>query len=131
MIALDTNVLVRFVVADDAAQATRARALVDGATERGEVLFVSDVVMCELAWVLVAGYRFSRAVVAQTLRRLLAARVLAFRDSAALVRAVDAFTARKGDFADYVILAHARGAGCTAVATFDQALLKEEPFTRP
>ena len=87
--------------------------------------------MCELVWVLLAGYRFSRAVVAQTLRRLLTARVLAFRDSAALVRAVDAFAAGRGDFADYVILAHARDAGCTAVATFDQALLKEEPFTRP
>jgi predicted nucleic-acid-binding protein len=44
VIALDTNVLVRFVVADDAEQAARAKTLVAKATADGEKLFVSDFV---------------------------------------------------------------------------------------
>ena len=131
MIALDTNVLVRFVVADDAEQAARAKALVARATADGEQLFVSDLVLCEFVWVLESAYRFPRGVVVRTLERLLAARALAFRDSAALARSVEAFSRGKGDFADYVILAHAREAGCDAVATFDRVLLKEERFVRP
>ncbi len=131
MIALDTNVLVRFVVADDAQQGERARALIAKAVAREEKLFVSDLVLCELVWVLESAYRFSRPVVARTLVRILAARALAFRDSAALARSVEAFSRGKGDFADYVVLAHARDAGCESVATFDRALLKEDGFVHP
>ncbi len=131
MTGLDTNVLVRFVVADDPAQAARARALVVRADESGEALFVSDVVLCEFVWVLQTAYRFARPIVVQTLRRLLAARALAFRDSAALARAVEAFAGGKGDFADYVILVHAREAGCDRVATFDRALPREGQFVAP
>lgn len=131
MIALDTNVLVRFVVADDAQQSARARALVERAESEGEALFVSDVVLCELVWVLQAAYRFPRAVVVQTLRRMLQARVLAFRDSTALGRATDAYASGKGDFADYVVREHARAAGCEKVVTFDAALLREPSFERP
>ncbi|HEY6004036.1 MAG TPA: type II toxin-antitoxin system VapC family toxin [Anaeromyxobacter sp.] len=131
MIALDTNVLVRFVVADDPEQAARAKALVAKATAEGEKLFVSDLVLSEFVWVLESAYRFPRGTVVQTLERLLTASVLAFRDSAALARSVEAFSRGKGDFADYVILAHAREAGCDAVATFDRALLREGHFVRP
>ena len=131
MIALDTNVLVRFVVADDPEQAARAKGLVAKATAEGETLFVSDLVLCELVWVLESAYRFPRGTVVRTLERLLAASVLAFRDSGALARSVEAFSRGKGDLADYVVLAHAREAGCEAVATFDRALLREAHFVRP
>lgn len=131
MTGLDTNVLVRFVVADDPEQADRAKALVARAAASGESLFVSDVVLCEFVWVLQAAYRFGRTVVVDTLRRLLGARALAFRDSVSLTGAVEAFAAGRGDFADYVILGHARQAGCEAIATFDRALLREDHFVRP
>jgi predicted nucleic-acid-binding protein len=78
-----------------------------------------------------ASYRFPRDVVAATLVRLLSARALAFRDSAVLARALDAFSSGKGDFADYVVAAHAREAGCAEVATFDRVLLRERGFVRP
>jgi len=37
----------------------------------------------------------------------------------------------KGDFADYVIREHGLVAGCTTVAKFDQALLKEPGYRSP
>jgi len=61
MIALDTNVLVRFLVEDDKAQSARAARLVARAVSEDQPLFVSDVVMCETVWVLLAEGRGRRA----------------------------------------------------------------------
>jgi predicted nucleic-acid-binding protein len=131
MLALDTNVLVRFLVEDDEAQSARAAKLVSRAIRDGEQLFVADVVLCEVVWVLRASYRFGRAEIAAVLQRLLKAAHLTFSDSDPLKRAADAFVRGKGDFADYVIREQARAAGCERVATFDRALLKEEHFAAP
>jgi predicted nucleic-acid-binding protein len=66
-----------------------------------------------------------------TLERLVQARQLVFADAESVRRATEAFAAGSGDFADYLIREHARGAGCTAVATFDRALHKEKLFVAP
>jgi len=131
MIALDTNVLVRFLVEDDAAQTAKATALIERTVSDGATLFISDVVLCETVWVLTARYGFSRAEVAAVLRRLLDAEHLSFATPAQHSRALAAFSAGKGDFADYVIREHGLAAGCSAVATFDQALLKETGYQSP
>lgn len=57
MHALDTNVLVRFLVRDDEAQYVAARACLQAAVTRAEPLFVPDPVLCELVWVLDRTYR--------------------------------------------------------------------------
>lgn len=131
MIALDTNVLVRFLVADDKAQSARAARLIGRAVARDETLFVSDIVLCETVWVLFSAYGLSRSAVVDLLGQLLKASHLGFRDVDSLLRALDGFGAGKGDFADYVIQEQARVAGCSGVATFDRALLKEKGFVAP
>ncbi len=128
MIALDTNVLVRFLVEDDAAQLARARRLLQKAVDSNSVCCVSDVVMCELVWVLERSYKVRRAEIRQVLSRLLRAGNLAFSSSERLVRALEAYEAGSGDFADYLIREHARASGCEAVATFDSDLPKEPGF---
>ena len=131
MIALDTNVLVRFLVEDDEGQSEAAAALIERTIAAEEVLFVSDVVLCELVWVLTGSYRISRNDSAKTMRDLLRATHLTFAEPDQLVRALSAFEKSKGDFADYLIREHARSAGCDAVATFDRALLRERGFAVP
>ena len=131
MIALDTNVLVRFLVVDDKAQSAKAARLVERAVARNETLFVSDIVLCETVWVLLSAYQVSRAEVGQVLGELLRATHLGFRDADELLRALEAFGGGKGDFADCLIQEHARSAGCAEVATFDRALLREKGFTSP
>lgn len=130
-VALDTNVLVRFLVEDDAKQTADAAALIESAITADETLFVSDVVMCETVWVLSSVYQFARSEIAATLATLLRASHLAFRTTDLLVRAVEAFAQGRGDFADYVIRESAMEAGCEAVATFDRALLGERGFRAP
>jgi len=128
---LDTNVLVRLLVEHDGEQSRKAAALFRRAAERGDRLFVSDIVVCEMAWVLGAVYGFQPAEVSAAIRGLLDASELAFRDATALERALDACEASRGDLADFVIRELAVAAGCTAVATFDKALLKQPGFVSP
>ncbi|MBA3259840.1 MAG: type II toxin-antitoxin system VapC family toxin [Gemmatimonadales bacterium] len=131
MIALDTNVLVRFIVEDDARQTAAAAKLIDQAVAADRPLFISGIVLCEFVWVLGGSYRVPRAEIARVLRELLRARHLAFDAPDQLVRALDAFLHGKGDFADYLIREQGRAAGCDTVATFDRALLKERGFMAP
>jgi predicted nucleic-acid-binding protein len=131
MIALDTNVLVRFLVDDDKAQSARAARFVAKAIATDEPLFVSDVVMCETVWVLVVAYQVPRREIGETLGRLLMAAHLRYDNVDRLSRALEAFLTGKGDFADYLIREEARGAGCDQVATFDRVLLKERAFVAP
>lgn len=131
MIALDTNVLVRFLVEDDEAQSAAAAALIVEALSAGEGLYVSDIVLCETVWVLTAAYRVKRTEVIPTLRDLLRAKQLVFSTPDLASRALDAFARGRGDFADYLIREHAREAGCNVVATFDRALLGDTGFIDP
>lgn len=131
MIGLDTNVVVRFLVADDPRQAERARALVARSVAAGEALFIPDIVWCETVWVLESAYGLPRREIAAALRRLLGARGVAVRSFDRLGAALDAYEQRRGDFADYLIREEARAEGCEAVATFDRALLRDEGFVAP
>jgi len=128
VIALDTNVLVRYLVKDDATQTALAAELIDRVIAADESLFVSDIVVCETVWVLRVSYRVGRSEVAALLRQLFRARHLLFRAVDQLSRALEAYAAGKGDFADYVIREHARAADCESVATFDTVLVRERGF---
>ncbi len=116
MIAIDTNVLVRLVVADDPEQARRARKLVEG----NEVV-VATTVLLESEWVLRSGYGFDRVDVSLAFRRFLGLPNVAADAPAAIAAALDAYDAGL-DFADALHLATVPKA--EAFFTFDRRLVK-------
>jgi len=61
MIALDTNVLIRFLVRDDEEQFERAERLIRRAARAGEPVFISLLVLLETEWVLRSRYKLSKA----------------------------------------------------------------------
>ncbi|MEP6834418.1 MAG: type II toxin-antitoxin system VapC family toxin [Gemmatimonas sp.] len=128
MIALDTKALVRALVDDDPKQAALAIALISRGMANGETFFVSDIVICEVVWVLSVSYKIDRTRIASLLRDLLRASHLQFRARDELFRALNAFGIGKGDFSDYLIREHASSAGADTVATFDKVLLREAGF---
>jgi predicted nucleic-acid-binding protein len=128
MIALDTNVLVRFLVKDDRRQATRARSFLTAAIANNQQLYVSDIVACDLVWVLDSAYGFERTDIVAVLRRLLHAGHLTFGSTDRITQAVDAYATGRGDFADYLVRAEAMDAGCDTVVTFDKTLHREPNF---
>jgi predicted nucleic-acid-binding protein len=78
MLGLDTNVLVRFLVCDDAAQYDCARKLIKREVDRGQQVFVSLMVLLELEWVLRSRYAFSKAEILEVMSRLLDAAEICF-----------------------------------------------------
>ena len=131
MIGLDTNVLVRYLVEDDAPQSEAASGFLEDALEAGEMLFVPTIVTCELVWVLDVAYGFSRREIAGVLAELFRARQVEVERGDLQRRALDAYRAGAGDFADYVIHESCATAGCDLVATFDRDLLGERGFGAP
>jgi predicted nucleic-acid-binding protein len=129
--ALDTNVLVRIAVADDPGQTDQAVRLLERARASSEPLYVPDIVLCELAWVLRASYGFDRAGIFASMAALTEVDQLIFRDADAVSDALAAHARGDGDFADHLIAATARAAGCEAVATFDRTLQKLPGFVAP
>ncbi len=131
MIALDTNVLVRFLVKDDEDQHRRAVALLREGLADGETFFVPDVVLAEVVWVLSARYRFIRTEISVAMGSLLSAEGLDFESAERCYRALARFDAGRGGFADYLISERATDAGCEVTATFDRMLLREPGFLAP
>ena len=66
-VSADTNVLLRAIVADDEAQATRAVALLESA----DMVAVSLQALCELVWVLRSRYEVAKPDIAAAIRTLL------------------------------------------------------------
>lgn len=130
MIGVDTNLLVRFLVEDDAHQSKRAGQLFRRALAKGERLFISDVVLCEVVWVLEGAYRVPRGEIAALLLDLARAKQVQLGDADIVHRALTAFQAGKGDFAAYVIRERALEAGCSALATFEKKLWAEAGFEK-
>lgn len=114
MRAIDTNVIVRFLTADDAAQAAAARRII----EEGDV-FISSTVILETEWVLRSGYGFSAKAIEAALCGLAGLPGVTVEDPPVLAAALDGM-AQGMDFADALHLAKAEG--CSAFLTFDRKL---------
>jgi predicted nucleic-acid-binding protein len=120
VIALDTNVLVRYLVRDDPRQTRAATRVVETSCTVETPGLVTLVVLCELVWVLERGYRYSRVQIAALVRGLLAADDLSIERSELAWQALNAFEEGPADFADYVIGGIGREAGAEATVTFDR-----------
>lgn len=124
MAALDTNVLVRFLVQDDAAQLALARRLIRNTLSAGESLFVPVTVALELEWVLRSSFRFGKPAVVQTLSQLLSTLELRFEAEGALEVALKQYSEGTADFSDCLHAALAGQAGELPLWTFDKAASK-------
>lgn len=118
MIALDANVLVRYLVQDDPEQSDLASALIDGLSE-AEPGYLSLVAVVETYRVLRTAYRVPAAQCADLLDGLLDAREIRI-DQAAIVRSSVRASRAGLDFADAVIAELGRSAGCDYTVTFDE-----------
>jgi predicted nucleic-acid-binding protein len=121
---LDTNVLVRYLVRDDPAQAARA----DRELERDERFFVNAVVLCELVWVLETVYGFGRDEVGLALDRILATAQFEIEDKDLALAALQDLRRTATDFADCLIGRRNRNRGATDTATFDKTLKDVDGF---
>lgn len=116
MHAVDTNVVVRYVTRDDARQAARAAALIDG-----EAVFVATTVVLETEWILRALYRQTPGEIVAALRTLAGQPTVTF-ENPTLVGSALAWAEQGMDLADALHLASSQH--CDAFVTFDRSLAK-------
>jgi predicted nucleic-acid-binding protein len=114
-LAVDTNVLVRYLAWDDVGQARNATVQIESADE----IFISTIVLCETVWVLRRAYRYSSDEILEALSDVIHSRNVEVDRPAA--EAGLRMLARGGDFADGVIEFEAIRSDCDRIATFDQA----------
>ncbi len=124
MAALDTNVLVRYIVQDDAAQLAAAKRLISRCVSQGLTLFVPVTVVLELEWVLRSGFGFAKSEVLLTLSSLLSAAELSFESERALEVALQLFRKNSADFADCLHVALVTQANEQPLWTFDKSAAK-------
>ena len=115
MLAVDPNVVVRYLANDHPEQAARARELVDGSE-----VWLAVTVVLETAWVLRSTYRLNPAQVSASLRSFVGLPTVSLEDPARVAQAPD-WLEQGLDLADAPHLAAALE--CDAMITFDAALI--------
>ncbi|WP_395821481.1 PIN domain-containing protein [Devosia sp.] len=117
MIGLDTNIIVRLITRDDPAQTEAADRILDHAGDEG--LFISLVVLAELAWVLRKAYGFSPGVVLDSVEKVLAGREFAIERRALAEEALARARKAGCGYADALIDLVGQQAGAGKTLTFD------------
>lgn len=117
-LAIDTNILVRFLTRDHPAQAGAAQAIL----EEAELVALTLPALCELAWVLTSRYKSPRPDIARSIRTLIAASNVQVNRSAvdAGLRHLDG----GGDFADGIIAHEGWRLGADEFASFDREAVR-------
>ena len=124
MPALDTNVLVRYLVEDDAVQVATARRFIRRCVTEGQALFIPVTVSLELEWVLRSNFGFGKDAVVQTLSDLLTSTELSFESERALEVALLLYKEGSADYSDCLHIALAVEAGEQPLWTFDKVASK-------
>lgn len=124
MKAIDTNILLRFVIRDDDNQFARASSFLHSRTP-ADPAFVSLIVLVEFVWTLRQRYGYDRSAIRTLVTTLLEVREIAFEDEDELSAIVA--DADRGDLADHLISYAARRAGCSSTVTFDVRASKAIP----
>ena len=124
MIGVDTNVLIRYVAQDDAVQSPIADATI-GSLTANDPGWVGIATVLEFVWVMMSTKRVGRIAVATTLDKLLMLDSIAVEQPEVVASAVRQFRAGRADFADCLIAASARAAGCSRTVTFDRVAARD------
>lgn len=125
MIGLDTNVIVRYLTKDDETQWQQSTQVI----QSGEQCFISNIVLCEIAWVLKGHpYKYSKSEILSALEAMLQTAAFEFENRSVAYQALQQTKEGRADFPDYLIGAIARRVGCSETVTFDRKLEGETGF---
>jgi len=120
MKAIDTNILIRFLVKDDEQQAEIVYRLFKKTESSKEALFVPIAVVLETVWVLESVYNIPRQEILDSINELLLMPILEFEAQSAILSFISSAKETKIDLSDILIAHAAKFAGCECMLTFDR-----------
>jgi predicted nucleic-acid-binding protein len=121
---LDTNILVRFFAKDDPTQTPKARAVFSSLSP-SEPGWVGVATILELVWVMTSKIGVGRDLVAQILAELLTRETIVVEQAETIEKALLRYRRGRADFADCLIAASAKAAGCSRTVTFDRIAARD------
>lgn len=130
MKAVDTNVLVRFLVQDDEAQSKIVNALLAEAELSKQSLFVSSLVVLEMIWVLQSSYQVPREAILLSIDELLSMSALVFQEPSVVRDFIAQAQNNSFDLSDLLIGQTAAVVVCETTLTFDKKAAKSALFTK-
>ena len=128
MKAVDTNILVRFLVGDDPVQSEKVKTFLQNAEKRGLVLFISIPVLLETIWVLESSYCCPRSEILNAIEQLILMPIFRFEAPERVKDMIQQARENKMELADLLIGLTARDAGCDVSLTFDKDASKSSLF---
>lgn len=130
MIAIDTNVLVRYIMQDDAAQAALATRLIEGQCDEKNPALINHLVLCETLWVLQRTYKYTCSECVPLLKQILITDCFEIPQSALVWKAIYDYDAGNADFSDYLISHTNQSLGANVTFTFDKKAAKHKHCER-
>jgi predicted nucleic-acid-binding protein len=124
VIALDTNVLVRYLTEDDPGQTQLANDVLDNLSPE-EPGWISVVVLAELVWSLRRTYKLSKDQVVRIVSDLVASKDVVIDEIQKVERALSLHRACRAGFADCLLAVSAAVAGCSKTVTFDKIAARD------
>ena len=115
---IDTNGLIRHLTGDPPEQAARATAFLAGADE----LFLADLILAEMVYVLESFYEVARHEVATLARSVVTFPAIRTQDEHLLLRSLDIYETHRIDYAESYLAACAERAGVHRIVSFDRSL---------
>ncbi len=128
MNAIDTNILVRFLVGDDNLQARKVYNIFKQVESSKSELFVPLLVVMELIWVLESVYNIPQQEIIDSISELLLMPILKFEHSSTLQQFTKNAPTTKYDLSDLLIAYSAAAQGCESTITFDKKAAKFNLF---
>ena len=129
MIAIDTNILVRYITQDDLQQAEAAENLLAIYNNKPQSIFINNIVLCEFIWVLEKGYKYTQQQISSTIRIILSTEEFAFEYHNVLWLALEEYELKNTDFSDSLISKLNYNLGYKQTFSFDKSAINNNLFT--
>jgi predicted nucleic-acid-binding protein len=128
MKALDTNIIIRFLVNDDKVQGDKVRTLFERAEDRKETLYISIPVLLEVLWVLSSVYDYNRNEIIRAVESMKLMSILEFEKVDTIEDLILIGKSTKHELDDLLIGLVAKNEGCSSTITFDKHAVKSNLF---
>lgn len=133
MKTIDASILIRYFAEDDKKKTDRCERLLERAI-KGEIdLYILDIVIAEVVWVLESFYQFDRLKIRECLMRVLNTPHINFQSKSIISEAVSTYADKNIDFIDAYQVAFMRNKGIKTIFSYDtdfdkfQDLERKEP----
>ena len=120
---VDTNVILRYLLQDDATLFEKASAILEKVKTGQEKVIILESVLTECVYVLLKVYKIKRTAIAKSLRTLLHYKGIANPDKLDLIDSMDIFSQTNLSFVDCILCAKSRNNGMP-LHTFDEDLAR-------